>query len=219
MRKPIKLGAVLVALLLVAGVLLWYFELFPPASLAPVPAWRGIVPGQTGEAELVRDLGQPDKKKQRLGYLAYEYHNLPEGNFGWYGIEVWLQERTGRTVVVGLLRMGREGAADSPTLGSLALRRERPDKVSWALVSGERYLVWARQGTAVSTRAQRTFNWELPVDEVLLFEPMGVRHATLWTRWPWDYASGWSPVNLYARSDHGDRLPEDPYDWPSAGLP
>lgn len=209
------LALTLAALLSGIGFLLWYFEVFPAPTLYPPPTWHGIVPGRTTETEAVSLVGRPDSIELRKGYVILQY--VEHTDLDWEVVELWLQERENGRVVAGVLLVSPLPPETARTPAQLGVRGERPDAVMWTTTSGYRYLSWARQGLATSTAVMRSFSWNLPVGEVLLFEPMGMRRA-LRTDWPWPthgpgVGSGWNTVNIFKVGDHADVYPQDPFDW------
>lgn len=212
LRKRLVALLILLAVLCVAaGLWAQYAETLFPPPLASPPIWRGIIPGQTYEQEAVRLIGVPDQTEQRGEYVVYVYKGKQD--LGWEVVELWLQPRNAGRVVVGIFRDWPYPSSDVQSLSDLGLQREHPDRTYWASTGGYRYLLWPRQGIAALLEALPSSPWNLPVLEVLLFEPMGAGQLAH-TQWPWPrYGPGWAASNWTLKTSHPDTGPQDPYDW------
>ena len=156
----------------------------------PAPKWRGLVPGSSTEADVVRVLGTPTEKsgtKDHGNYLYRSSRAMPDKIVIDHG-------------AVKLIQVGIEGKY----LKSFLDEYGEPEKITWAFSTGGgvRLFVFARHGVAVVAN-----NWLPPaqasVEEQWYFEPMS----------PWRFQMELAPVYVPAHSpDPDDKDPED--SWP-----
>jgi hypothetical protein len=201
------------------GYFLFHFVISQPAQFGPSISWYGIVPGRTTIQEAFARLGSPDGQgvwnKDTQSYHIYGYSRQYE-QLNSQIVELWTEERGNDEIIVAIFRRGV--LKDISSLKQLVADYQRPDKISWHYRCGTRFLVWAQKGIGVQAFTYSQPNWDNPIGEVLLFEPMSLEH---FLQIPWPYHKPplidgkiFSEKNPCTDdSPNPDFGAEDPYDW------
>lgn len=199
--------------------LLLYFVIRQPSQFGSPISWYGIVPGQTTPQEVFVLLGPPDDQgvwnKDERNYRIYTYRHRDK-QLNTQIVELWTEERDKQEIVVAIFRRGV--LKDDPSLKQLVSDYRQPDKVSWHYRCGTRFLVWAQRGVGAQAFTYSHPDWNNPIGEILLFEPMSLEHF-LQIPWPYfkpppiDGKIFWGNNPCNTDSPNPDFGAEDPYDW------
>ncbi len=181
--------------------------------LYPAHHWRGITPGSTPKAHVLRLLGEPQIIEIRDNYevLIYEYQR----NTGWQRIEFWSDTHAENPVVDAIyLQNSIKGYLQEDalvTLGSIIASYGLPAQVTWNIYCFQRYIIF-EEGIAVSASPDVRNQGldQIIITDKLLFKPMDVQ-AFLQTAWPWEEIIP-RPGNVNQCPER-DKFPENPYDW------
>jgi hypothetical protein len=208
---------------------------YDATNLYPVHFLNKIVPGYTELQEALTILGEPNSIEDATSHptrmrdnifdlrpdlQVYIYQNIQN----WWWTELWVQKQNDIYVVLAILRFGQLAPkSERLYLDTFVAPYGRPDEVTWTPFCNSRYLIWAKNGVAVSVDTprlvfengiRRPSRWdELTITEVLLFEPTDINNILNIQYWPWpNNGAGWS-LDKMCSGDVLDTLPKDPFDW------